>query len=255
MGAVKKFGRLEVVNQLRHVQREIQYPKNVDIDKSRTHLNYSLTPKRNLTEYEYLKERLSQLHIFNRPDLKIMSGWIITKPVDLGDEWEDLFFSACYNFLKDRYGGEKNVISATVHKDESGEPHLHFCFVPVAINRPNANMMKVINYFKENPDSNNTEAAKKLGVDRKTVRRYKEVKEEDIKTEKLCAREVLDKQELQNFHKDLQNYLDELGIPASVNTGITKANGGNMTVKQLKMQREHLRQHPEQLNISHKEKV
>ena len=109
-------------------------------------------------------------------------------------------------------------------------------------------MLKVINYLKENPDANNTEAAKELGIDRKTVRRYREVKESDIKMEKLCARDVLNKKELQNFHKDLQNYLDEVGIPANVHTGITKRNGGNMTVKQLKMQREHLRQHPEQLN-------
>lgn len=254
MGAVKKFGSLEVVNQLRHVQREIEYPKNIDIDKSKTHLNYSLSPQRNCSAYEYLKERLSQLYIYKRPDIKIMSGWIITKPTDLDDEWEDIFFSACYNFLKDRYGGEKNVIAADVHKDESGEPHLHFCFVPVTANKPNENMLKVMNYLKENPDAGNAEAAKELGIDRKTVRRYREVKESDIKTEKLCARDVLNKKELQSFHRDLQEYLDEIGIPANVYTGITKRNGGNMTVKQLKMQREHLRQHPEQLNEI-KEKV
>lgn len=248
MASVEKFGERSNSNQLRHILRQVRYPANADIDSSRTHLNYSLSPERSCSAYEYLKKRLSQLHIFKRPDLKIMSGWVITKPTDLDDEWEDIFFSACYNFLKDRYGGEKNVIAADVHKDESGEPHLHFCFVPVAVNKPNENMLKVINYLKENPDANNTEAAKELGIDRKTVRRYREVKESDIKMEKLCARDVLNKKELQNFHKDLQNYLDEVGIPANVHTGITKRNGGNMTVKQLKMQREHLRQHPEQLN-------
>ena len=31
MGAVKKFGKKAVVNQLRHVTREIKYPKNIEI--------------------------------------------------------------------------------------------------------------------------------------------------------------------------------------------------------------------------------
>lgn len=40
------------------------------------------------------------------------------------------FFQQAYNFLADRYGHD-NVISATVHMDEMGAPHMHFNFVPV----------------------------------------------------------------------------------------------------------------------------
>lgn len=244
MASNQKFNKQAVYNQLKHVSRELKYPKNIDIDKNRTHLNYSLSPQRNITEFEYLKKRLDEIYIHSdRQDINYMSGWVITKPKELPDEYEEKFFKACYDFLCNRYGGDKNVISADVHKDESGEPHLHFCFVPVAQNIPNENMVKVIDYLKENPEANNTKAANELGISRKTVRRYRNCTDNDIKYEKLSAKDVINKADLQSFHQDLQKYLDKLRIPARVYTGITKAQGGNMTVQQLKMQRKHLIDH------------
>ena len=101
-----------------------------------------------------------------------------------------------YDFLENRYGKE-NVVQAIVHDDEGGQPHLHFCFIPV---------------------------------------------EEDPKHEqgyKICANDVLDRRELRNFHPDLQRYLDEHGLEdAHVMTGVTKRQGGNRTVAQLKAERE-----------------
>ena len=88
-------------------------------------------------------------------------------------------------------------MQAIVHDDEGGQPHLHFCFIPV---------------------------------------------EEDPKHEqgyKICANDVLDRRELRNFHPDLQRYLDEHGLEdAHVMTGVTKRQGGNRTVAQLKAERE-----------------
>ena len=256
MGANKKFGRQEITNQLRHVLREIQYPKNTDIDPERTHLNYSLTPMRYLSPKEYLKKRLSELHIHNNKDRVILSGWIITKPKELDEKYEERFFEACYEFLENRYGGEKNVIAANVHKDESGEPHMHFLFTPVAEYKPNDNMLKVIDYVSENPKANNTEIAAAVGISKKTVRRYRDVTKDDIKTEKLSAKAVINKNDLITFHKDLQKYLNKKGIDANINSGITKAQGGNMTVNQLKMQREYLLSHGREVediieNIDH----
>ena len=54
---------------------------------------------------------------------------------------------------------------------------------------------------------------------------------------------MLTRKDLVTFHPDLQKYLDKQGIDAKVHTGITKKNGGNMTVKQLKMQRDYLIEH------------
>ena len=65
---------------------------------------------------------------------------------------------------------------------------------------------------------------------------------EDLKHEqgyKICANDVLDRKELRNFHGDLQRYLDEHGFEDTrVTSGITRAQGGNRTVAELKAARE-----------------
>ena len=56
---------------------------------------------------------------------------------------------------------------------------------------------------------------------------------------KVCANDVLDRRELRNFHPDLQRYLNEHGLEdAHVMTGVTRAQGGNRTVAELKAERE-----------------
>lgn len=95
--------------------------------------------------------------------------------------------------MAERYG-EANCIQSIVHQDESGQPHLHYCFIPVV------------------PDL-------KHGG------------------EKICANDVLNREELRSFHPDLQKHLQKNGIDAKVLTGITKAQGGNMSVQQLKRSR------------------
>lgn len=56
-------------------------------------------------------------------------------------------------------------------------------------------------------------------------------------SEKICAADVLNKAELRNFHPALQKHLDNDGIKTNINNGITKANGGNRTVAELKRER------------------
>ena len=267
MGAVTKFNKTACVTQLRHVERKIKYPKNTDIDLDRTYQNYKLSPNRGISSYKYLKERISEVYLAPmgkyEQDRIYMSGWIITKPKDLDDIYERDFFEVCYEFLKERYGGEKNVINASVHKDESGEPHLHFCFIPVKKfkytpdkNKRIAlkNWKKVHEYLKDNPNATSQEVAEVIGLSRKTVARWRRVSQEEIenlvydpnargKNEKLCAKEVINRQDLQTFHQDLQSYIDKKKIPAKVYTGITKAQGGNITVEELKRQREYLKRH------------
>ena len=243
MAGNTKFTKDAVFNQLKHIERKLIYPKNRDIDPERTHLNYSLTPKRKMDPFQYFKNRLSELRVMKGDTVNYMSGWIVTKPKDLEESYEKKFFESCYAFLEDRYGGEKNVVAANVHKDESGEAHLHFLFIPVVENTPNETMIKVVRYLKEHPDENNTVVGKALGLDRKTVRRYRNCTEKDIKYERLSARGVINKKDLVTFHRDLQKYLDEKGIPANVYTGITKKQGGNMTVEELKRQRDYLVAH------------
>lgn len=192
MASVKKFTESAVVNQLRHIERTIAHPENMDIEKDRTVQNYSLLPQREISSYEYYRQRKSELYCYNRADVKVMAGWIVTAPKDLPMSEMEKFFNVTYEFLSERYG-EKNCVQAVVHNDEGGQPHIHFLFIPAA-------------------------ADKKHGG------------------EKICANDVLNKAELRNFHSALQKYLLDHGVQANILTGITKKQGGNRTVRELKQE-------------------
>ena len=130
MASVEKFTAGAVRNQLRHNLREIEHSSNTDIDPDRRERDYVLSPDRGMSDYDYFKKRLGELYVYGRDDVKVMAGWVVTAPQDLAVERQDAFFAATYDFLENRYGAE-NVVQAVVHDDESGQPHLHFCFVPV----------------------------------------------------------------------------------------------------------------------------
>ena len=61
MASVEKFSAGAVRNQLRHNRREIEHSGNPDIDPSRQGQDYVLSPDRDMTEYDYFKQRISQL--------------------------------------------------------------------------------------------------------------------------------------------------------------------------------------------------
>lgn len=225
MASVQKFTEGAVRNQLRHNAREIADSSNHDIDRSRSKFNYALTPDHGgLSDYEYYQQRKSELYVWNRRDVKTMAGWVVTLPREITDpEQQRAFFQSSYNFLETRYGRE-NVVQAIVHMDEGkrekivdrwgmpvlnddgsqatrvvyGQPHLHFCFIPVA------------------SDSNSAHP----------------------QSEKICAKEVLNRRELQHFHSDLQSYMDSHGIDCKVVTGAVRAYGRNRTVAELKREYE-----------------
>lgn len=135
MAHLAKYTRGSIGNLTRHYERAKsektgEYIKfsNQDIDVSRTCENYNLAPERN--QLKFIKQRCDEVHCLKRKDVNVMCSWVVTLPKNFDKEKERKFFEECYNFLKDRYGGEKNVISAYVHKDEI-TPHLHYSFVPV----------------------------------------------------------------------------------------------------------------------------
>lgn len=220
MASIEKFTDSAVVNQIRHCNRLIHNDRNKDIDPSRSHMNYSLTPERGMGEYDYYKKRKNELYCYHRADVKTMAGWIVTAPAELvAREQIREFFVRTTEFLTQRYGAE-NVISISCHFDEGktekvkdrwggyvkdeqgkikkelvlGRPHLHFLFIPVA-------------------------------KDKKHKQGYK-----------ICANDVLTKKDLQHFHADLRKYLKDRNCPGAdgVLNGKTKAQGRNYTVTELK---------------------
>lgn len=250
MAAFTKFGGVKKSQGfLRHMLREVKNPRNIDIDPDRTCLNYSLTPNRDLDPAAYLEKRLKEVHCMDRKNVKVMCGWIITKPKDLPESDERRFFELSYKFLAERYGGEQNVISADVHKDEGGEPHLHFCFVPIARHKPSQLLIDVVHYFEQHPDETNmSKAARESGVCRRTVIRYRDKTEADIHYEKVSAFETINRADLLSFHGDLRKFLKRNGIDANVNSGITREQGGNKSIEQMK--RERLREQEREREIA-----
>lgn len=103
---------------------------NQDIDPERSHLNYNLGPEREGAQYTFIKERCEQVHCMKRADVNVLGSWVVTAPEGLSEEQLRPFFQASYDALEGKYGRE-NVVSAYVHMDESGRPHMHFAFVPV----------------------------------------------------------------------------------------------------------------------------
>lgn len=130
MASVEKISKGNVYNLIRHNERLNQNYSNTDIDLSLVGEDYLLSPSRGMSSYDYYKKRLSECYMYNRGDVKPVFSWIVTAPEDVADQDIDVFMENCYEFLVQRYG-EENCISCTVHKDESGRPHLHYMGMPV----------------------------------------------------------------------------------------------------------------------------
>jgi len=230
MASMKKFTNRAVAGQLKHCKREIENNRNTDIDPARSPQNIILSPDRGMPEYEYYRQRKSELYCYNRADLKTLVGWIITAPQELKSREEQIsFFRKTYEFLEKRYGRE-NLVLAICHFDEGktrkikerwgedyvmdengdiqtevvlGRPHLHFYFIPAV------------------PDRN----------------------PKHPQAEKICASERVNKKDLLTFHPDLSKYT---GCDGVINHKI-KELGRNFTVKELKANYEDIENELERL--------
>lgn len=205
MAHVEKFSAQAVVNQLRHIERKIAHPANDDICPEKENLNYSLV-SRNISSYDYFLKRKSELYCYGRDDVKVLGGWVVTVPAELPAEQHRDFFCAVHEFLVNRYGGEQNCIQSIVHNDESGQPHLHFLFLPCIEDKKHGG-------------------------------------------EKLCMKDVINRQELRNFHPALQKFMtEEKGFDVNLNSGITKIQG-NRSVRELKQERTYQHEHSQTIEI------
>jgi hypothetical protein len=130
MAHVAKYNRAAAGHLLAHYDRQAEHIGNENINPEKTKENYNLGPDRDQSQGDFIRERCGEVKMQNRKDVNVMCTWIVTEPADLSEADRQIFFQETYDFLKDRYGGEKNVISAYVHMDEV-TPHMHFAFVPV----------------------------------------------------------------------------------------------------------------------------
>lgn len=207
MAHFEKFKGINAFNMIEHDTRENTYLKE-NIDKERSYLNYNLCDVEN--PKEYLKELIKKAKNTGatiRDDTNFLISFCLTLPEDFpkNEELERKFFKAAIKLIEEDFGKE-NIVSAWVHKDESLEneqfkfkPHIHIKFAPIH---------KKIKKYKNKPD-----------------------KEMYIFNTDKCINRVY----LKAFHDRLDKHMEEcLGFKTSVHTGITKEQGGNKTIPELK---------------------
>jgi hypothetical protein len=154
-----------------------------------------------------LNTRLSEVSHQKRKDLVACCGVVITLPVELHSSdlaTQNRFFNYCTDFIKEKFG-EKNVVYATIHHDET-TPHVHIGFVPV------------------------TQKERKF--------RSKARKGETYTQERISAKDVITKSMLNSFHNELDSYITEkIGQKVSILTGKTKKNVSIGELKQKTIDR------------------
>lgn len=112
---------------LRHNKREL--PERGHIDTSRTHLNYSLTPKQTAQTIDKdMRKRLIDLDITPRKNAVIAIETIFSLPVSWHTKNNQSFFVACFEWIKGAIEGE--LLSFDVHLDEAA-PHAHALILPI----------------------------------------------------------------------------------------------------------------------------
>lgn len=123
-----------------HNNRERESKTNPDIDKSKSEDNYSMVDCSNYRKAVTANIQELNLKKAVRKDAVLACSFVITSSQDFfqgqSPEEQKAFFADTVKFFQDRYG-EKNVISATVHLDET-TPHMHLLLTPIRDNRLSA---------------------------------------------------------------------------------------------------------------------
>lgn len=121
-----------------HNERNSDIHSNLDIDISRSHLNYDLVEdrrngKRLLADInEYINKNYKTDKAI-RKDANLVSSWIISSSKEffenLPEDEIKRYFIAAKDYFEEKFGAE-NVRFATVHMDET-TPHMHIGIVPI----------------------------------------------------------------------------------------------------------------------------
>jgi len=135
---VQKFKASDVKGMQIHNQRESLNTKNKDIDHSKADLNYDLHNQENINYNHKVKEIIKEGYVGDRAirkDAVVMTSTLITSDGEffkkLPPQEQEKFFESAYTKLKELYG-EKNIVSAVVHMDET-TPHMHLCSIPLTV--------------------------------------------------------------------------------------------------------------------------
>lgn len=185
MAHIEKFKKVQVKELLEHNSRidDTHTHSNEEIDSTKSYLNYDLCRNQS-TAYERFKKRLSEVKCLSRDDVNVIDSLVVHLPEDVKKGDERKFFEGVYAFACKDFG-EKNIVNANVHRDETRE-HIHLGFIPVV---------------------------EKLN------------KKKGIMEERVCHDEKITRSYYKNLHTNLMKYMKaHLGYEVSILNGAT-ANG------------------------------
>lgn len=132
----QKYKRENLKGIFRHNERKNENYSNKNIDKEKSHLNYSLKDPRYSYEKEF--ERIRKEYNL-KGQIKTVSNiaceYIITSDNEffnrIGEKETRRFFETAYKFVCEYKNlGEQYILSAKIHNDED-TPHLHLVFLPI----------------------------------------------------------------------------------------------------------------------------
>ena len=135
--AIMRFEKRQATNvkgMENHNERKTENHSNEEIETDKSHLNYDLVSCSNYKEAidKELSERYTKKTAI-RKDAVVATEFLFTSDTEFFDKLspgeEKKYFEECLDFLKEKFG-EKNIISAKVHKDEK-TPHLHAVIIPL----------------------------------------------------------------------------------------------------------------------------
>lgn len=212
MANLQGYGAAAVGNMLNHYTRHAGDPDqtkyryaNQNIDRTRTRLNY-VVGKERADPRAFVQHQIDRVDVKPRDGEKstnVISDWVITLPKNERLEGREReFFQVAYDHLTDRVP-EWLVVGAYVHMDEN-QPHMHFCFCPVA-------KTPVMTNDKRRPLLNKDGSVKR---DKKGTVRYKRVpvRGEDGKPvyrTSFAQSKVYDRKAMREFHPALEKAMEE----------------------------------------------
>lgn len=132
----EKYKRENLKGIYKHNERKNKNYSNKNIDKTKSHLNYSL--KEATMSYDKLFDKIKEEYHL-KGQIKTVSNiaceYIITSDreffQEIGAEETKRYFKEAYNFVCNYKNlEEKYIMSANVHLDEE-TPHMHLIFIPV----------------------------------------------------------------------------------------------------------------------------
>lgn len=239
---------------LKHDLRKLKNDSNADIDSQWSNLNYAISCNmEGLTDLQYYKKIVEKAYIYGRgsqreADAVTCCSWVVTLPKEISDygtiskerplrinpEKETAFFQGVYDFIQNRYA---TCFHAVIHYDEAGQPHGHFFLVPrVAIDHELIRNKTQKTHIAEKLPSGRWQYKVKLCKDSQgnVIPLSNYAKASDSYEWKISAADVFCKAELQNWHKDLSDYLRRLQIPGADYVCNGKTAGKNISVKSMK---------------------